>query len=97
VLDARALNTGDVNGWVAEVPLRVRARQFNEAHAAADQALKIAPDNAEALYQKASIYHASGQVSAGPGRLRARPQGPAQACRIPVGPRRPADRSEPRR
>jgi putative PEP-CTERM system TPR-repeat lipoprotein len=62
VLDARALNTSDVNGWVAEVPLRVRARQFNEAHAAADQALKIAPDNAEALYQKASIYHASGQV-----------------------------------
>ncbi len=63
VLDARALNTADVNSWIAEVPLRVRNRQFNEAHAAADQALKLAPDNAEALYQKASIFHANGQVS----------------------------------
>ncbi|KQV49395.1 hypothetical protein ASC95_17495 [Pelomonas sp. Root1217] len=63
VLDARALNTSDVNSWIAEVPLRVRGRQFNEAHAAADQALKLAPDNAEALYQKASIFHANGQVA----------------------------------
>ncbi|MDR7267608.1 putative PEP-CTERM system TPR-repeat lipoprotein [Pelomonas saccharophila] len=62
VLDARALNTSEVNGWLAEVPLRVRSRQFAEAHAAADQALKLAPDNAEALYQKASIHHASGQI-----------------------------------
>lgn len=63
VLDARALNTSDVNGWIAEVPLRVRSRQFTEAHAAADQALKLAPDNAEALYQKASIHHASSQIT----------------------------------
>lgn len=63
VLDARALNTSDVNSWIAEIPLRVRSRQFGEAHAAADQALKLAPDNAEALYQKASIHHAAGQVS----------------------------------
>ncbi|MGM9480512.1 XrtA/PEP-CTERM system TPR-repeat protein PrsT [Roseateles sp. NT4] len=63
VLDARALNTAEPNGWMAEVPLRVRSRQFNEAHAAADQALKLAPDNAEALYQKASIFHASGQIA----------------------------------
>lgn len=63
VLDARALNTNEVNGWLAEVPLRVRNRQFAEAHAAADQGLKLAPDNAEALYQKASIHHANGQVA----------------------------------
>ncbi|WP_457446264.1 XrtA/PEP-CTERM system TPR-repeat protein PrsT [Roseateles sp. P5_E4] len=63
VLDARALNTSDVNSWIAEVPLRVRGRQFNEAHAAADQALKLSPDNAEALYQKASVFHANGQVA----------------------------------
>ncbi|MBV8036690.1 XrtA/PEP-CTERM system TPR-repeat protein PrsT [Roseateles sp.] len=62
VLEARALNPGDVNGWLAEVPLRVRNRQFAEAHAAADQALKLAPDNAEALYQKASIHHANGHI-----------------------------------
>lgn len=63
VQDARALNNTDVNSWIAEVPLRIRNRQFTEAHAAADQALKLAPDNGEALYQKASIFHANGQPS----------------------------------
>ncbi|MEO6278068.1 XrtA/PEP-CTERM system TPR-repeat protein PrsT [Roseateles sp.] len=63
VAQARAINTGEVNGWLAEVPLRVRNRQFAEATAAADQALKLAPDNGEALYQKASIFHANGQVA----------------------------------
>lgn len=63
VLEARALNPNDVNSWVAEVPLRVRARQFTEALAAADQALKLAPDNAEALYQRGAALHAMGQVS----------------------------------
>jgi len=63
VADARALNPGNVNSWLAEVPLRVRNRQFAEAHAAADQAIKLAPDNAEALYQKASILHASVQIA----------------------------------
>lgn len=63
VMEARALNPAEVNGWLAEVPLRVRNRQFAEAHAAADRALKLAPDNAEALYQKASIHHANGQVA----------------------------------
>lgn len=62
VLAARALNASDINSWLAEVPLRVRARQFEEALAAADQALKIAAGDAEALYQKASILHAKGQV-----------------------------------
>lgn len=61
VMEARKLNPGDADTWIAEVPLRVRNRQFPEAIAAADQALKIAPDNAEAHYQKASIFHASGQ------------------------------------
>jgi cellulose synthase operon protein C len=63
VLDARALNANEVNAWLAEVPLRVRSRQFTEALAAADQALKLAPDNAEALYQRASIFHANGQIA----------------------------------
>lgn len=63
VLQARVLNPADVNSWVAEVPLRVRSRQFAEAMAAADQAVKLAPDNGEALYQRASIFHASGQVA----------------------------------
>jgi putative PEP-CTERM system TPR-repeat lipoprotein len=63
VQQARALDASNVNSWLAEVPLRVRNRQFTEANAAADQALKLAPDNAEALYQKASIFHANGQIA----------------------------------
>ncbi|MFT7773532.1 XrtA/PEP-CTERM system TPR-repeat protein PrsT [Roseateles sp.] len=63
VMDARAINSSEVNAWLAEVPLRVRNRQFVEAHAAADQALRLAPDDAEALYQKASIHHANGQIA----------------------------------
>ena len=62
VMEARAVSPGDPNAWLAEVPLRVRNRQFAEATAAAGQALKLAPENAEALYQMASIAHASGQV-----------------------------------
>ncbi len=62
IMDARLLNPNAVDSWIAEVPLRVRNRQFTEAHAAADQALKLAPGNAEALYQKAAIYHANGQI-----------------------------------
>lgn len=63
VQQARALDATNLNSWLAEVPLRVRNRQFTEANAAADQALKLAPDNAEALYQKASIFHANGQIA----------------------------------
>lgn len=61
VKQARAINANDAGSWLAEVPLRVRNRQFAEAHAAADQALKLAPEDAEAVYQKASIFHASGE------------------------------------
>ena len=56
---ARALNPGNPDVWLAEVPLRIRNRQFAEAHAAADQALKLVPNDAEALYQKGSISHAN--------------------------------------
>ncbi|KQY79420.1 XrtA/PEP-CTERM system TPR-repeat protein PrsT [Pelomonas sp. Root1444] len=63
VLQARGLNAAEPNTWIAEVPLRVRNRQFTEALAAADQALKLAPDNAEALYQKGAAFHAMNQVT----------------------------------
>jgi putative PEP-CTERM system TPR-repeat lipoprotein len=58
---ARALNPGALEPWLAEVPLRLRTRQFSEAHAAADQALRLAPQSADAIYQKASILHLQGQ------------------------------------
>ncbi|MFN3303123.1 MAG: XrtA/PEP-CTERM system TPR-repeat protein PrsT [Roseateles sp.] len=62
VQQARSLNAADPNTWIAEVPLRVRARQFTEALAAADQALKLDPNNAEALYQKGASFHAMNQA-----------------------------------
>lgn len=61
VQQARALDPNHVDGWIAEIPLRVRARQFKEALAAADQALKLAPGNAEARYQRGATLHAMGQ------------------------------------
>ncbi|MFG6466662.1 XrtA/PEP-CTERM system TPR-repeat protein PrsT [Roseateles sp. BYS87W] len=63
VAEARTLNPKDASSWVAEVPLRVRARQFPEAMAAADQALKLDAQNVEALYQKASVYHAMNDIA----------------------------------
>lgn len=60
--DARAIDPADASVWVIEVPLRIRARQFAEATAAADQALKLAPDSSEAVYQKGSIAHVQGQI-----------------------------------
>lgn len=62
VLEARALNPNDATSWIAETPLRIRARQFGEALAAADQAIKLAPGNAEALYQRGATLHAMGQI-----------------------------------
>ncbi len=62
VLTARAINPSATDSWLAEVPLRVRARQFNEAIAAADQALKLSPEAAEAFYQKGAVLHAMGQI-----------------------------------
>ena len=62
VLDARKIDPAAISSWLAEVPLRIRARQWAQAQAAADQALKIQPDSADALYQKASIAHASGDL-----------------------------------
>ncbi|XHS77917.1 XrtA/PEP-CTERM system TPR-repeat protein PrsT [Burkholderiaceae bacterium UC74_6] len=63
LLAARALNPADVTTWIAEVPLRVRNRQLPEASIAADQALKLAPGNADAIYQKASVQHIQGQLA----------------------------------
>lgn len=64
VQEARKLDPASAASYVAEVPLRIRARQWTEAFAAADQALKLQPDSAEALYQKASALHASGDLRA---------------------------------
>nr|WP_145545279.1 XrtA/PEP-CTERM system TPR-repeat protein PrsT [Variovorax boronicumulans] len=61
---ARALDMGAPGSWLAEVPVRVRARQLSEAAAAADRALALAPQLAEARYQRGSVYHVQGDVRA---------------------------------
>ncbi|MGS0753381.1 XrtA/PEP-CTERM system TPR-repeat protein PrsT [Roseateles sp. GG27B] len=64
IQEARALDPKDVGSWLAEVPLRIRAGQFAEAQAAAEQALKLAPELSEAHYQKGSALHVQGQIQA---------------------------------
>jgi putative PEP-CTERM system TPR-repeat lipoprotein len=60
---ARALAPGSARPWLAEVPVRVRARQFSEAAAAADKALQLEPAAAEALYLRGSVAHAMGDAA----------------------------------
>lgn len=59
---ARAIDPTRADAWLAEVPLRLRARQFAQAEAAAERALQLAPGQAEALYQKATIAHVQGRL-----------------------------------
>lgn len=62
VQDARAIDAQAPETWLAEVPIRIRSRQFREAMAAADRALALAPQLAEAWYQKASVHHVAGDL-----------------------------------
>ena len=55
--DARAIEPGRPGTWLAEVPVRLRARQVREATAAADKAIEMAPGAAEALYLRGTIAH----------------------------------------
>jgi len=59
--EARALNPTSVDTWLAEVPIRIRSRQYAEARVAADRALQLAPKNAEAHYQKGALLHVLAQ------------------------------------
>lgn len=63
VADARLINPDAAETWLAEVPIRIRARQFREAKVAVDKALALAPESAEAWYQKASVHHVSGELA----------------------------------
>jgi len=60
--NARATMPTDAAAWIAEVPVRVRRAQFREAQAAVEQALRLSPGNADALYQQATILHTRGQL-----------------------------------
>ena len=61
--DARAIDPKFPGVWLAEVPVRIRTRQFAEATAAAERGLALAPDAAEAWYQKGSVFHVMGQLT----------------------------------
>lgn len=63
VSDARAIDARNPDVWLAEVPIRIRARQFKEAKLAVEKALTLAPDSAEAWYQKASVAHAASDLT----------------------------------
>lgn len=60
IAQARSIDPQLPAVWAAEVPVRVRERQFREATAAAERALALAPTQADVLYQAASILHAQG-------------------------------------
>jgi len=59
----RAIEPGSADSYLAEVPIRVRARQFAEAMAAADRAVALAPNLAEAHYLRASVAHAQSNLA----------------------------------
>lgn len=58
--EARALDPGAIDTWLAEVSLRIRARQFKEALTAVAKARAINPESAEMHYQHGSILHVQG-------------------------------------
>ncbi len=60
---ARALAPNAAESWQAEIPIRIRARQFAEAHAAAKKAIALAPTSAEAQYLSGSISHVESKVA----------------------------------
>ena len=60
--EVRALDPSSAEGWLAEVPIRIRARQLAEAKVAADKAVAIDPKSHKAAYQQASVAHVSGDL-----------------------------------
>lgn len=62
VEEARAIDPKSADSWIAEVPIRIRNRQFPAANAAAERALSLAPDAPEAWYQKATVHHVTGDI-----------------------------------
>ncbi|WP_346014392.1 XrtA/PEP-CTERM system TPR-repeat protein PrsT [Rubrivivax gelatinosus] len=62
--EAKALAPRDPGPWLAEVTLRLRTGLPNEAQAAADKALALAPGLAQAHYLRGTVAHARGQFQA---------------------------------
>ncbi len=60
--EARAIDSRSLDVWLAEVPIRIRARQFKEANDAADKALALSVTSTDAMYQKGSTQHVQGDL-----------------------------------
>jgi putative PEP-CTERM system TPR-repeat lipoprotein len=60
--EARAIDASGPDVWVAEVPVRIRTREFREAGAAIAKASAIAPNSAEVWYQKGALAHVTGDL-----------------------------------
>ena len=59
---ARAIDPRWLDSWLAEVSVRIRGRQYQQAQAAVDQALSLAPNAPEAWYQKGAVAHVQGDL-----------------------------------
>lgn len=60
--EARAIDPNAPAVLLAEIPMRIRARQFAEAKVAVDRALAALPDSVDAWYQKGAIAQAAGDL-----------------------------------
>ena len=61
--EARAIDPTSADSHLVEVPMRVRAREFDQATAAADRALALSPNLAEAHYLRGSVAHAQSNLA----------------------------------
>lgn len=61
--EARVIDNRSPEVWLAEVPIRIRARQFKEATEATEKALSLVPASPEGWYQKGSVLHVQGNLS----------------------------------
>lgn len=59
---ARAIDSQWPDTWLAEVSIRIRARQFAQAQAAVDRAAALAPQSPEVWYQKGTVAHVQGNL-----------------------------------
>ncbi len=59
---ARRIDPADPQSWVAEIMVRSRAGQFAEAKLAADQALTLQPNDAQAIYLRGTVSHLQGDL-----------------------------------
>ena len=60
--EARGLDPANAEGWLAEVPLRIRARQLKEAQAAIEKAQALDPQSAAVPFQRGSVLHVQGDL-----------------------------------